>query len=239
MVVRSGSALFGFALFFTLAIGMGLPYIGLAVAAGSIRRLPRSGEWLRWTEEFFGFVLIGLAIYFLEPVVRPLEALLPFYAAGAGIYLGFITPAGRSWQPFWVFRMMAGTLAVAGLIYLVVPKPNRERLRFQPFDQDRLALAREQRQPALVDFSAAWCIRCREMEKTTFADPEVIKAASRFVRLKADLTSGNLDTDLLARQFAVQGVPTTLFINSSGKISKREVGYVDSDHFLNDLRTVD
>ena len=58
MVERSESPLFGFALFFTLAVGLGLPYIALALAAGSIRQLPRSGEWLAWVEQLFGFVLI-------------------------------------------------------------------------------------------------------------------------------------------------------------------------------------
>ena len=46
-----------------------MPYIVLAMAAGHIRRLPRSGEWLTWVEHLFGFVLVGLALYFLDPVV--------------------------------------------------------------------------------------------------------------------------------------------------------------------------
>src|SRR5205085_12199628 len=54
MVERSASPVFGFALFFTLAIGLGLPYIALALAAGHIRALPRSGEWLAWIEQLFG-----------------------------------------------------------------------------------------------------------------------------------------------------------------------------------------
>ena len=104
MVERSGSALFGFALFFTLAIGLGLPYIGLAMAAGHIRRLPRSGEWLTWIEHLFGFVLVGLALYFLDPVLpnNLMTRFLPYYAAGVGIYLGFISREGRSWRPFLV-----------------------------------------------------------------------------------------------------------------------------------------
>jgi cytochrome c biogenesis protein CcdA len=101
MVERSGSAIFGFALFFTLAIGLGVPYVGLAVAAGSIRRLPRSGEWLAWIEQLFGFVLIGLAIYFLDPVVprHLMMRALPYYAVAVGIFLGFISPAGKNWRP--------------------------------------------------------------------------------------------------------------------------------------------
>ena len=44
MVERSGSPIFGFALFFTLAIGLGLPYIALAAAI-----LSAGGNWLEIT----------------------------------------------------------------------------------------------------------------------------------------------------------------------------------------------
>ena len=109
MVERSGSALFGFALFFTLALGLGLPYVGLAMAAGHIRRLPRSGEWLTWIEHLFGFVLVGLALYFLDPVVpnNLMTRFLPYYAVGVGIYLGFFSREGRTWRPFLVMQVGA------------------------------------------------------------------------------------------------------------------------------------
>jgi thiol:disulfide interchange protein DsbD len=239
IVERSGSALFGFALFFTLAVGMGAPYVGLAIAAGSIRRLPRSGEWLRWTEELFGFVLIGLAIYFLEPIIPLFNILLPYYAAGAGIYLGFVTGAGRGWRPFFIFRLGLGTIALATLVYLVLARGQRPELQFAPYDGDRLVAARESKRPVLVDFSAEWCIPCREMEKTTFTNPAVIAAARRFVRMRADLTTDNPDTDEISRHFGIKGVPTTIFIDSSGTIRKREVGYVGPDKFLRDLESVD
>src|SRR5216684_975298 len=117
MVERSGSAIFGFALFFTLALGLGVPYIALAMAAGQIRRMPRSGEWLSWVEQLFGFVLVGLAIYFLDPVVpnHVMSRILPYYAAAAGIFLGFVTPEGRTWRPFLMFRSAIGIAAIIAL----------------------------------------------------------------------------------------------------------------------------
>ena len=234
MVQRSGSALFGFALFFTLAIGLGLPYIGLAMAAGSIRRLPRSGEWLAWVEQFFGFVLIGLALYFIDPVVpdRLMTRILPWYAAGAGIYLGFLSREGRHWRPFMIFRSAVGIAAVAALLYIAIPHGARRELRFQPFDQAALKTAREEGRPVVLDFSADWCVPCREMEHTTFADPAVVREAKRFVRMRANLTAQNARTDAITREFNIEGVPTTVIIDAAGKIRLRRVGYIGPSEFL-------
>jgi thiol:disulfide interchange protein DsbD len=242
MVERSASPIFGFALFFTLAMGLGLPYIALALAAGHIRSLPRSGEWLAWIEQLFGFVLVGLALYFLDPVVRGWTMrIMPYYAAAAGIFLGFITPAGRQWRPFLVFRSALGALSLAALVWMLTfsaAKPAAQ-LAFDPYDVAILNQARAAKKPVVIDFSASWCVPCREMVRTTFRDPAVIEAASHFVRLQADITDRNNRNTQLALQYAVRGVPTTVFIDKHGRILKREVGYLNSRRFLNDLREVD
>jgi thioredoxin:protein disulfide reductase len=242
MVERSASPIFGFALFFTLAIGLGLPYIALALAAGHIRALPRSGEWLAWIEQLFGFVLVGLALYFLDPVVRGWSMrIMPYYAAAAGIFLGFITPAGRQWRPFLVFRSVLGATSLGALVWMLALSPAKPaaQLAFDPYDAAVLNQARAANKPVVIDFSASWCVPCREMARTTFRDPAVIDEASHFVRLQADITDRNNRNSRLALQYEVRGVPTTVFIDKHGRILKREVGYLNSRRFLSDLREVD
>ncbi len=241
MVERSGSALFGFALFFTLALGLGLPYVGLAMAAGHIRRLPRSGEWLTWIEHLFGFVLVGLALYFLDPVVpnNLMTRFLPYYAVGVGIYLGFFSREGRTWRPFLVMRSAVGIVAIAALVFMLYPRKAPENLRFEPFNSELLASATVARRPVMIDFSADWCIPCREMEHSTFIDPSVVSEAKRFVRMKANLTAQDKKTEELTSKFEIQGVPTTMLIDSAGKVTQRKVGYIGPREMLSDLRQVD
>jgi len=239
MVQHSRDPIFGFVLFFTLAIGLGIPYVALAVAAGSIRRLPRIGEWLGWVEQLFGFMLLGLALYFVDPLLphRIITRMLPYYAVVAGLFLGFISPAGRTWRPFLILRMALGAVAVAFLAYLLMQgRHGRSELTFQAFDQNLLRSATVERRPVVLDFSADWCVPCREMEDTTFVDPAVVRQAVRFVRLRANLTSASPNNQALMRRFDVRGVPTTVFIDSAGRIRKQRVGYVGPSEYLEYLR---
>jgi thiol:disulfide interchange protein DsbD len=52
-----------FLLFVFLALGLGLPYLVLAIFIGAVYRM-RSGVWNLWINRFFGVVLLAAAIYF-------------------------------------------------------------------------------------------------------------------------------------------------------------------------------
>ena len=68
-VASQGSAWLGFAVFFTLSLGLGLPLFFLALFSGSLEKLPRSGEWMIWVRKLMGWVLVGLAVHFLRPLL--------------------------------------------------------------------------------------------------------------------------------------------------------------------------
>jgi thioredoxin:protein disulfide reductase len=240
VIERSGNALLGFAVFFVLALGMGIPYVVLALAVGSIRSLPRSGEWLAWVEHFFGFVLIGLALYFIDPLLpgRLATRLLPYYAAAAGIYMGFFSPHGRNPRPFALFKAAVGTASVIALVYVAIPRGKPPALSFQPYDQHRVLSATASHRPVLIDFGADWCIPCREMEHTTFVDPAVVAEGRRFVALHADLTKLDARNDEIVSEYRIQGVPTMVLLDGSGKIQKRLVGYIGPQEMVESLKQI-
>jgi thiol:disulfide interchange protein DsbD len=122
---------------------------------------------------------------------------------------------------------------------MLYPRKAPEKLRFEPFNSERLASATESRKPVLIDFSADWCIPCREMEHSTFIDPSVVSEARRFVTMKANLTTQDKKTEELTNKYEIQGVPTTMLIDSSGKVLQRKVGYIGPREMLADLRQVD
>ncbi len=60
----------GWWLFFTLALGLGAPYLVLGTFSGLLAQLPKSGAWMVNVKRVFGVVLVGVAIWFLWPLVR-------------------------------------------------------------------------------------------------------------------------------------------------------------------------
>ncbi|MGD9764441.1 MAG: protein-disulfide reductase DsbD family protein [Candidatus Binatia bacterium] len=227
----------GFALFFSLALGMGAPYLVLALLAGSLRRLPRSGEWLSWSEHLFGCVLICLAVYYVAPLL-PLPAkawALPVAVAASGIYLGFLDPVGRSRPAFVGFKATAGVLALAVAVWMIPSAQPAQAITWEPFDS--AAVAADAR-PVLVDFGAEWCIPCREMKATTYVDPDVVREARRFRMVRADITSESEHNDALTSRYDVKGVPTVILFTPGGDERRRLVGYVSPDEMLAAMREV-
>jgi thiol:disulfide interchange protein DsbD len=231
----------GLSLFAAMGLGMGLPYIGLASAAGSISNLPRSGEWLRWTNRLFGVLLIGMAYYFLTPLIpQELEEIaVPLLVAAGSIYLGFLEPAGNG---LGGFRRAKRALGVAGLalgIWLALPgAPLAAGIRWTPLSPNSLSTAIDNGKPAVVEFGAEWCLPCVEMENTTFRDPVVSRESQRFSMLQADVTEESSENTALLEEFVVSGVPTIIFYNTDGREVKRLVGYVSAEQMLDTMREI-
>jgi thiol:disulfide interchange protein DsbD len=109
---------------------------------------------------------------------------------------------------------------------------------WMPYDDDLLAEAREKDLPVVIDFSAEWCIPCKELDHETFSDPEVIEAAKKVMPLRADLThSASGDVVELRRKYRIRGVPTIVFIDGTGneRSDLRVVHFIEKDEFLEKL----
>jgi thiol:disulfide interchange protein DsbD len=235
-VATTQSALTGFVFFFVLGLGMGLPYVALALAAERLRRLPRGGSWLGWMEWLFGFVLLGLALHFVTPLLAA-ETVRVAWAVlfvTAGLALGF-RPGFRTVAARWGIRTAGVAAAVIGVLGAVGPQ-TESPIVWVALSERALTVARNERRPVLIDFQAEWCLPCRRMERTTFVDPAFVETARDFATLKADVTAQDDVAEGLMQRFAVSGVPTYVLLAPDGREVQRFEGYVQADAMVGAMR---
>jgi len=229
-----GDVLLGFGLFFLLAIGLGIPYLVLALAAGSISALPRSGAWLQWTEHLFGCVLLAMAIFFLGPILpdRVEAVLMPAFLGLAIIYLAFIDRSGGELPGFVRGRRAAGLIALAALAIIYRPTAEtHQALAFEPFSDKLFLQAKRSGEPFVVEFGAEWCLPCKEMEERTFTDPEVVAEGEGMTFIAVDMTTTDRYTEIVLGSFDVLGAPTTLFFGPDGEEWLRRIGFIGPTDF--------
>lgn len=89
-------------------------------------------------------------------------------------------------------------------------------------------LAQQENKTIMLYFHTDWCSWCKKMDSETFKDSDVIAESSNFVSIKVD---GDKRSDLVD-QYDVEGYPTVLFINTTGKIINDVVGYQTPSQFL-------
>lgn len=219
-VSQKGDPLFGFLLFFVLAVGLGFPYIFLGAFSGSLKALPRSGVWMVTVRKVFGLILIGMALYFLNPLMGKWSTyvFVAFFAASALYLLFFEAGRTKPAQFSWVLRGLG--VAAAGLaVFFAIPTKAGESIKWQGYSEQAIAEARQQGKGVIIDAYADWCIPCKELDQLTFTDDAVRGEAERFVTLKLDLTSNDPNTEAgrARSRYKIIGVPTILFLDAGGK----------------------
>ena len=238
-VATIGNIWIAFLIFFTLSLGLGLPLFFLALFSGQLSKLPRSGEWMLWVKKLLGWILVGMAAYFVQPLLPKTAKiiLLAGVALAAAIHLGWIDRSRAEFRGFEWLRVAAAAVGMVMATLLIGSWVLRgPGVAWQPYSETLQAEARRLKKPVVLDFYADWCAPCRELDAVTFHHPEIVEQAENdFVMIKVDLTrKGNPVYEDLLRQYSVKGVPTVIFLDRQGQERQdlRLVDFMPADQFL-------
>ncbi len=239
-VATLGDPLLGFLIFFTLSLGLGTPLFVLAMFSGQLAKLPKSGEWMNWVRRLMGWILIGMAAYFIRPILPLLMQpyLLAAVAIATGVHLGWLDKTQASFRSFPWIKAFIGTICLVIATVMIGNQVFKgPSVNWHPYSDRILAESIEKNKPVIIDFYANWCAPCRELDEVTFHHPEVVKLSQKdFVMVKVDLTKKDgRNYDRLLNEFNVKGVPTVVFLDVWGneRSDLRLIDFLPPDEFLN------
>jgi len=259
---QSHDAVLGGVALFALALGMGAPLLLIGTSAGVL--LPKAGAWMEAVKQFFGVMLLALAIWIIQPLL-PVSVQMLLWAAlliFSAIYLRALdaVPHNASgWHKLLkgigLFALLLGAAYLIGSLSgardILRPLGNIGRAESQAPDtlqfsrvknlaelDQRIAQARGQ--AVMLDFYADWCISCKEMERFTFSDTAVKAKLKPVLLLQADVTANNEADQALLKRYNLFGPPGILFFDTQGKElgDFRVTGYQEAEQFLKTLQGV-
>jgi thiol-disulfide isomerase/thioredoxin len=99
---------------------------------------------------------------------------------------------------------------------------------------EAMAIAREQGKPVLLDFWAAWCELCRQMEARLWSRPDVVALTSKFVCIRIDVDN----SPEIAQRYRAEALPAVVVSDPWGTEIARREGFSRVDEHLNLLKAV-
>lgn len=242
-IAQSGDLLAGAGTLYLYALGMGIPLIIVTMFGNKL--LPRSGPWMQYVKEGFGFVILALPVFLLERVIGDTWGLRLWSLLGVAFF---------GWALALSLKSQRGVVRVLQLVFLaaalIVCRPLQDwaftpagettapqhALNFQKIHnvgELDAALQGAQGKRVMLDLYADWCVACKEFEKYTFSAPEVQNELTNTLLLQADVTQNSAEQKALLERLKVLGLPTILFFGPDGHElpQSRVTGFMNAAEF--------
>lgn len=222
------SPLVALTVFTFLGLGMSSPYLLLSAKPSWLKFVPKPGEWMENLKQFFGFLLLGTAIWLLwvlglqrgnDMVIEVLFALL-LIGIGAWIYgkWGGLDKS-RGMRHFAEITFMTLIAVSAYFIFSDInqhytPKGKtislqKSGISWQKYSKQVFEQALKSDKPVFIDFTAAWCLSCQVNEKVALDIERVKNKFSELgiIAIKADWTSRDDEITQALSAFRRNSVP--------------------------------
>lgn len=254
-IAQSGDMFLGFTALYALSLGMGVPLILFGMTGGKL--LPKAGNWMNVVKTSFGFMMLVVAMLFVERMFDNKWTQVAWGLLGMSTFTYFYVVNQNTQSSFWkgaravvifiglFFSFTYGYEAFAPKAVNQVSEAHQGQPEFikvtdlADFEQ-KLADANAQGHSVMIDLYADWCVACKEFEKYTFSDSAVIEALSNTVWMQIDLTDYSETNNQFQEHFAVLGLPTILFFDEQGNELEqgRITGFLKAEPFAQHVNNI-
>lgn len=236
-VGKTGDITLGSISLFFVGLGVGTPLLLAAALGTSI--LPNNKEFQYGLKIFFGFVLMGVAIWLVNHVIPSwismiLWSVLILYISVVMQSFQF-THSINSQRIWTVLHIMVLIFGISIFIGALIGNTNPlnplslqslEKVRKSYIDtnfqtitnlnefNNQITVANLSNKPVLLLFTADWCEACKQIE-SIFSTSTFVPLLKQFVLLRINITNEN--EMQLAKKFNVIAPPDILFFDKEGR----------------------
>ncbi len=190
-----------YVIFLSIGLGMGSPYLAVALVPSLIRWLPKPGPWMDTFKQSLAFLLLATVVYLFMSVDK--VYFIPTLALVMGVWFAcwligrvpvYEAPSKQIWA--WVAGCAAAALVGYASFYYLGPKDEKTKLAhlaWQPYTEQALSRVQSEGKTVLLDFTANWCLTCQYNSKFAIDTPKVkaLVEKNNVVPMIADWTNPN------------------------------------------------
>lgn len=250
LVTMLNSSFLGFILLFTFGIGLSVPLLIIGTFSSSLALLPRSGMWMVEIKKLFGFLMLGMCLYFLNYIIpwHIMCWILVVFTFTIGLlFMNYGKHAyNRQWKIMYgglgiLLCTCAGFLAFKAYQWHQTSSCAHEKNAWQTDYECAREEALAKHTLVFMDIGAPFCSICKAIDTTLFSQ-ESIRTAIDSVAIPVKIDGSNPANAMIIKKYQVLGFPTILLINpESEEIIKKwgpELYDIKPEQFISEVKSL-
>lgn len=242
---QNGNVATGGLILFIMSLGMGIPLLLVGLGYGSV--LPKSGTWMVKIKQFFGFIMLVMAVWMLSRILD--SQWVYFLWASLAISMSIFLLKIQLNSNYKLAAQISGIiiLVYSGIVIQhgidsfkqVTKAPTSTQTLFTKIDtikeiKQQIEKAHQESKIVMIEFFATWCSDCQAMETKVFNQKEIIQSLSSITSLKVDISQKTNEMEAIRKLYGIYGFPTILFYDTKGNAMKEmtAVGFISKSSFL-------
>ncbi len=229
IVTGLGNPFLGFVFLFAFGIGLSLPLMIIGTFSSSLNVLPKAGMWMVEIKKLFGFLMLGMCIYFIGTIVPAYVTTWLFTTLIAVMGLYYLKTAGKqSGFSKLLYNLFGSALIIGSFVfgYFAI------RASLNPQDCTVVGLwtenytcareeARHDNKKLLLKVEAPCCSMCTAIDKKFFRNADIIKTLEQSyvpVHIDGSDTTDPVIQDVV-QKFNIVGFPTIILIDPIDEVA--------------------
>lgn len=226
MVASIANKMLGFGLLFLFGIGVSFPLLIIGTFSSSLNVLPRAGMWMLEIQKIFGFMLLGMCLYYLSAIIPTIifQGLVAGFMICISVYYYYSIADydTKTWKLLkMIFAIASGAAGIFSGIQLVQEYYYKKTVEdnthwYTDFDA-ALVDAQRDNKKIMLDFWAPYCSVCKLITKHVLHAPEVNRVLEqKYIVVSVNGNDAQAEPyKTLRAQYNVQGFPDIIIIDAN------------------------